>query len=96
MNAVGRNLGKTAGQASGRAAPGRIARAAAGAPRMSAHHGARSDRAARLAAVILSLAWCAALVAAWRSGLPGGAAVLMGGWTLGVLPVHCAGPTRAS
>jgi hypothetical protein len=88
MNQVGQHLGATARHI-------RDPRTAAGILRALAHDGVRErDTATWAVASVLTLAWWAGLIWALRTGTSGApattAAVLAGGWSLSLLPVHCA------
>lgn len=94
MNQVGRHLGRTARH--DRISPVRT-------PRSLAHrlvHGGVRDRDAAtwVLAVVLTTAWLAGM--AWTLHAeatrprPASAALLLGGWSLTLLPVHCAGRFR--
>lgn len=103
MNQVGQHLGRTAGGGSGRI-PGRTPggrpdRTPRSLVRGLVHdlvHGDVRDRDAAtwLLASVLTPAWLAgmawALHAEATAPRPGSAAVLLGGWSLTLLPVHCA------
>ncbi|MEU8135227.1 hypothetical protein [Streptodolium elevatio] len=99
MNQVGQHLGRTAGGAAGRI-PGRVP---GGRPDRTlrslvhdvVHRDVRDrDAATWLLASVLTLAWLAgmawALHAEATAPRPGSSAVLLGGWSLTLLPVHCA------
>lgn len=102
MNQVGQHLGRTAGGGAD-PIPERAPGGRPGRVRSLTHelvHGGVRDRsaAAWLLGSVLTLAWLAAMAWALHAEAsaprPGSAAVLLGGWSLTLLPVHCAARFR--
>ncbi|WP_436774031.1 hypothetical protein [Yinghuangia sp. YIM S09857] len=102
MNQVGQHLGRTAGGGTGlipEHAPGGRPGRVRSLTRELVHGGVRDRSAATwLLASVLTLAWLAAMAWALQAEAsaprPGSAAVLLGGWSLTLLPVHCAARFR--